>query len=358
MQITVKLRLRDKHAASLNPQARAVNFVWNYCNDAQKHAFETKRAWKDKWLSYKTFAGLTAGAVKEGLDLHSHTVQRVCKQYVTSRKQHKKRWLRYRGRRSLGWVPFNTGHVCFDGEAFTFRGIRYTTMHLRDILKPGMEIGAGSFNQDARGRWYINAAIEIEEATHAPSTRVGIDLGLESVIALSHPLSDGTQKIEAPQFYRKSEEKLATMQRAKHAPKRIRRIHAKIANRRKDWQHQTTAKITKEFGLVVYGDVSSSKLAKTNMAKSVLDAGWSGIKNQFAYKAIRRAGMGIEVNEAYTSQVTSCCGILPDNGPRGIGGLRIRAIVCDCGNVLDRDINAAINILRRGLATLAGGAHV
>jgi len=56
-------------------------------------------------------------------------------------------------------VPFNTGHVNFDGEAFAFRGIRYETMHLRDVLKPGIKIGAGSFNQDARGRWYINVLI-------------------------------------------------------------------------------------------------------------------------------------------------------------------------------------------------------
>jgi hypothetical protein len=55
-QLTVKLRLRDKHAGERNRRARAVNFAWNYCNDAQKHAFQTRRAWRDKWLSYSALA--------------------------------------------------------------------------------------------------------------------------------------------------------------------------------------------------------------------------------------------------------------------------------------------------------------
>jgi transposase len=74
-------------------------------------------------------------------------------------------------------------------------------------------------------------------------------------------------------------------------------------------------------------------------------------------QSIRNGGGTLEVNEAQTSQVTSCCGILPDERPNGIRGLRIREIVCDCGNVLDRDVNAARNILRLGLQTLVGGTH-
>jgi putative transposase len=84
--------------------------------------------------------------------LHSHSIQRVCREYEKSRKAKKNPLLRYRDRKSLGWVPFNTGHVSFDGEALTFRGVRYEPMHPRDILKPGIKIGAGSFNRDSHGR--------------------------------------------------------------------------------------------------------------------------------------------------------------------------------------------------------------
>jgi putative transposase len=347
MQLTYKLRLRDKHATELNRQMRAVNFVWNYCNEAQKHVLR----W-DRWMSYGDLAKLTAGAGKE-LDIHAHTVQRVCRAYVDARRTHRKAWLRWRGRRSLGWVPFNTGHVSFDGEVFSFRGVRYETMHLRD-MQAGLKIGAGSFNQDSRGRWYINCPIEIECADRAPVTHVGIDLGLKNLATLSTG-----DKIEIRQFYRKSEGRLATAQLARKTPKRVRNIHAKVANRRKDFLHKESAKLAKKFGLIVVGDVSPSKLAKTRMAKSVLDAGWADFKRMLSYKALMHGGSTLEVSEAYTSQVCSECGRLPPSRPKGIADLGIREWTCDdCGSVHDRDVNAARNILAIGLDSLAGGAHV
>lgn len=348
--LTFKFRLRDKHAAELKRQARAVNFVWNYCNETQKKAAQSHR----KWLGYHDFARLTAGASKD-LNLHAHTIQRVCRAYNDARRTHKKAWLRWRGRKSLGWIPFNTGHVTFDGETFKFRGIVYRTMHLRDELNPGIKIGAGSFNQDAKGRWYLNVPIEVECATSAPISRVGIDLGLKSLATLSTG-----EKIEAPRFYRASEEKLATAQRARKTPKRIRNIHAKIANRRKDFLHKASAKIAKEHGLIVVGDLSPSKIAQTRFAKSSLDVGWSDFKRMLSYKAIMHGGSALEVSERYTSQSCSCCGSLSsESRPRGITGLSIRRWICDdCGTEHDRDVNAAINIVRVGLHTLVAGASM
>jgi putative transposase len=346
-QLTYKFRLRDRHAAELSRQARAVNVVWNYANEAQRHVLR----W-DKWLSYVDLARLTAGAGKE-LDIHAHTVQRVCRAYVDARRAHRKPWLRWRGRKSLGWVPFNTGHVTFDGECFTFRGVRYETMHLRD-MPPGIKIGAGSFNQDSRGRWYLNCPVEVECADRAPNTRVSIDLGLKDLATLSTG-----DKIAVPQFYRKSEERLATAQRARKTPKRVRTIHAKVANRRKDFLHKASAAIAKQFGLIVIGDVSPSKLAKTRMAKSVLDAGWADLKRMLSYKALMHGGSTLEVSEAMSTQTCSVCGSLPPSRPKGIAGLSKRMWRCDdCGTEHDRDVNAARNILRTGLCALTGGAHV
>ncbi len=344
MQITYKLRLRDKHTTELNRQARAVNFVWNYCNETQRKAVGYRR----RWLSGFDLGKLTAGASKE-LNLHAHTIQRVCHQYAKSREQHRKPWLRWRGRRSLGWVPFNTGHVSFDGLTFKFRGIEYETMHLRD-MPAGIKIGAGSFNRDTRGRWYINLPVEMATADAAPMTSIGIDLGLHDLATLS----DGTA-IAAPRLYRASEKRLAMSQRARKS-KRARAIHAKIRNRRKDHNHKASAKIATAFGLIVLGDVSAKKLAKTSMAKSVHDAGWSDFKRMLSYKAIRHGGSALEVSEYLTTQTCSSCGSLPPERPRGIAGLGIRDWTCSgCGEHHARDVNAARNILRRGLASLAEG---
>lgn len=345
IQITLKLRIRDKHASGLWKQARAVNFVWNYCNDVQQRAARARR----KWVYYLDLAKLTAGAGKE-LGLHAHTIQRVCRAYDDGRKAQNKAWLRWRGKNSLGWVPFNTGHVRFDGRAFVFNGIAYETMHLREHLQAGMRFGAGSFNADARGRWYINVPVEIQPAPQRYGGAVGIDLGLKTLATISTG-----DKIEMPRFYRESESALATAQRARKTT-RARAIHAKARNRRKDFLHKASAALAQEYGTIVIGDVSPSRLIKTRMAKSVHDAGWAGFKQMLSYKAIRHGGRVIEASEINTSQTCSACGSLPQSRPKGIAGLRIREWTCDdCGTCHDRDHNGALNILRVGLDSLVAG---
>ena len=182
--------------------------------------------------------------------------------------------------------------------------------------------------------------------------RVGIDLGLKDLATLSTG-----EKVEVPKFYRRSEQRLATVQRARKT-KRARAIHAKIANRRKDFLHKASAKLAKEYGFIFVGGVSPSKLAQTRMAKSVLDAGWSRFRDMLAWKLrLRSGGMLLEVSEHHTTQTCSECGRLPSSRPRGIAGLGIREWTCDdCGAVHDRDVNAAKNILRCGLTALAEGA--
>ena len=110
MILTIKLRLKNKHAAELNRQARAVNYVWNYCNETQQKAVQSGR----QWLSDVDLQRLTYRSSKL-LDLHGHTISKVCQQYVRSRKQHNKPWLRWRTRKSLGWVPFGQGKVTVHG---------------------------------------------------------------------------------------------------------------------------------------------------------------------------------------------------------------------------------------------------
>ena len=350
MQLTYRYRIRDKHAKRLAAQARAATYVWNFCNETQQKAARDGR----KWLSGYDLWRLVAGATKEGLNLHSHSAMRVCIQYDKSRRQHKRPWLKWRSRRSLGWVPFNTGHVQLRDGGFVFRGKRYEVWLHRD-LPEGVKtkIGAGSFSQDTRGRWYINCPVEVAEATEAPLKYVGIDLGLKELATLSTG-----DKIEVPQFYRKSEARLATSQRARKT-RRARAIHAKTANRRRDFLHKASNKLAREYGLVVVGNVSPSKLAQTNMAKSVLDAGWSRLRDMLSWKLrLRSGGMLLEVSERYSSQVCSECGCLPSSRPRGIADLGIREWCCDdCGSVHDRDVNAARNILRTGLGALAEGAR-
>ena len=120
--------------------------------------------------------------------------------------------------------------------------------------------------------------VDVEAEIPAGQDRIGIDLGLTDTATCS----DGT-KLEAGCFYRDLEEKLAIAQRAKNKTQ-VKTIHAKIANRRKDALHKFSRTLVNRCGEIYVGNVSSLKLVKTKMAKSVLDAGWGQLKTMFDYK--------------------------------------------------------------------------
>lgn len=342
MQLTYRFRLRDVCDSELRRQSRAVNYVWNFCRDTQKHALK----WNKRWPSGYDLQKLTAGSSKE-LDLHAHTIQRVCQRYADSRNQHRKPLLRWRGKKSLGWVPFNQGHVRFDRDAFVFRGRRYPAWISRDI-KAGQTFGAGSFSQDSLGHWYINLPTEVGFEKSAGVSAVGVDLGLKNIATLSTG-----RTIEHPRWYRNMQARLAVAQRA-GKKRQARRLHARCKAQRADFLHKESTRLVCQHGAIFVGNVKPSAIARTRLSKSSLDAGWAMFKQQLEYKAIARGVLFAEVSEAFSTQLCSECGLL--GGPKGIAQLGIREWRCGCGAEHHRDTNAAINIARRGLTTLAEGA--
>lgn len=329
----------------LNQLARKVNFVWNYCNDRQKDALRFDRP----WLTGFDLNVLTTGSSKE-LGLHSGTINAVGEQFAKSRRQHRRPFLRYRGRKTLGWVPLKGRDLHREGDAFRFAGHTFRVFSSRPLPEGKIKDGT-CFSQDSRGNWFLNIVIEVAEPPVRPLEHgVGIDLGLKTLAVLSD-----ANRIEAPCFYRKAEAALAVAQRA-HKRRRVKAIHAYTASCRRDYLHKESLNIARAFDHIVVGNVNASGLAQTSLAKSVHDAGWSSFRKMLAYKAIRHGARYVEVGERFTTQTCSNCGALPDSRPRGIAGLGIREWTCsDCGVVHDRDLNAAINILRRGRATLEAG---
>jgi len=334
----------------LNKQARACNFVWNFCNDRQKDALRFGRRWHTGFDLNK----LTQGSSKE-LGLHSGTVNAVCEQYAMSRAQKKRPYLRYRGKKHLGWVPLKGRDLKREGDAFRFAGNTFRVFDSRPLPVGKIKDGT-NFSCDSRGNWFLNIVIDVDTApadARQPVRGVGIDLGLKDFATLSTG-----EKVEAQRIYRGLEQALAVAQRARKQ-RRVRAIHAKIANRRNDFHHKLSSRIVREFDYIAVGNVNAAGLARTSMAKSVLDAGWSSFRSKLAYKAVKHGAWFEEVNESFSSQTCSNCGTLPDSRPKGIAGLGIREWQCSgCGCVHDRDINAALNILRRGRATLAVGIPV
>lgn len=345
---TLKLRIKDKHISLLDSLAHQVNFVWNYANNLRFTHFKRTGCFFSSYDINK----YTAGSTSSGLSLHSQSVQMVSAELVDKSIQHKKIRLSWRvsygPRRSLGWIPFS-------GQAISYRNgqVRYAGHYFSLWDSYGLsnyELRSGSFNQDSRGRWYINICVKNKAKTiqSEPKPAVGVDLGLKTFATMS----DGT-KLDAQQAYRKLEHKLKIAQRANQKV-RVRAIHAKIRNVRKEFLHQQSTKLTNSYSMIVIGNVSSSKLAKTKLLKSVLDAGWSTFRTLLKYKCDYAGVKFVEVNESYTTQTCSSCGSLRSS-PKGRIGLGIRVWTCECGITHDRDVNAAKNILALGYERLAEG---
>ena len=347
---TLRLRIKDKHRSVLAAMAREVNQVWNFCNETSHRAIRERR----QWLSGYDLQKLTNGFSKcEGIHIGSPTVQQVCEDYAKARKQFKKAKLRWRvsnpqsSKYSLGWIPFKARALQYKAGQIQFAGQRFNLWDSYGLAD--YELRAGSFSQDSRGRWYLNVVVKVQAKASAGTASVGIDLGLKEAAVTS-----AGERIEG-RFYRKLECQLGIAQRA-HKKNRVKAIHAKIANQRKDLLHQFSTKLVRENAAIFVGDVASEKLVKTKMAKSTLDAGWASLKTMLEYKS-HQAGIVFEVvNESYTTQTCSCCGAIPASSPKGRAGLRIREWTCsECGAVHERDVNAARNILAAGHCRLAVG---
>ena len=347
---TLRLRIKDKHRSVLSAMACEVNQVWNFCNETSHRAIRERR----QWLSGYDLQKLTNGFSKcDGIHIGSPTVQQVCEDYAKARKQFKKAKLRWRvsnpqsSKYSLGWIPFKARALQYKAGQIQFAGQRFNLWDSYGLAD--YEMRAGSFSQDSRGRWYLNVVVKVQAKASAGTASVGIDLGLKEAAVTS-----AGERIEG-RFYRKLECQLGIAQRA-HKKQRVRAIHAKIANQRKDLLHQFSTKLVRENAAIFVGDVASAKLVKTKMAKSALDAGWSSLKTMLEYKS-HQAGIVFEVvNESYTTKTCSCCGAIPASSPKGRAGLRIREWTCsECGAVHERDVNAARNILAAGHCRLAVG---
>lgn len=181
---------------------------------------------------------------------------------------------------------------------------------------------------------------------------VGLDLGLTSFVAGS----DGFT-IPAPKHFRRLEKKLARVQRRASRRKRgsrnrrkavrvVQAVYARIADARIDFTHRLSKFIVGRHDLIAVEDLNVKGMAKGHFAKSILDAAWGQFTAQLAYKAERAGCTLVKVNPRGTSQECSgCAQTVPKT-------LKVRVHVCQCGLVLDRDVNAARVILNRGLDSL------
>jgi putative transposase len=209
-----------------------------------------------------------------------------------------------------------------------------------------------SFTRQADG-WHVVFTCDIEDTKVALHTGpiVGIDLGLKAFLVTSEG-----EGVAPPKFYRKAQRALRRAQRRvsrrqKGSKRRAKAVHilAKahlhVANQRRDFHHKTARKLVAKYGTIVHEHLNIKGIAQTWLAKSTYDAGWSLFLKILHGKAEEAGCVVIAVPPQNTTQACSACGAMPEISKT----LKDRTHCCvRCGYEADRDLNAALNILRLG----------
>jgi putative transposase len=216
--------------------------------------------------------------------------------------------------------------------------------------------------------FFISFALEVTRSlpvTRAPEKIIGIDLGISALYTGATLEGERVLDVANPRHFVKTEKKLVHAQRiasrrqgprqgqspSKHwrkANTRIQRIHAGVANSRRNLIHETTTRLAKDYDFIVVENLSIKiMLGNHALAKHISDAGWGEFRRQLVYKTSWYGSTLVVVDRFYPSSKTcSSCGAV-----KAKLTLDERKFHCEeCGIHIDRDLNAAINLARRGLA--------
>ncbi len=255
-------------------------------------------------------------------------------------------------------------------SAFRYREGALTLAKMRDPLdivwsRPlpeGAVPTTVTVSRDAAGRWFVSMLCD-DTVPSMPATgaAVGIDAGLNALVTLSTG-----EKITNPRHERRDRARLAKAQRelsrkAKGSKNRdkartkVARVHARIADRRRDFLHKLTTRLVRDNQTLVIEDLTVRNMVKNHtLARAISDASWSELRSMLEYKCAWYGRELITVDRWFpSSKLCSHCGALAEAMP-----LNVRTWTCDCGTTHDRDVNAAINLLAAGLAVSACGAGV
>lgn len=288
-------------------------------------------------------------------DIHSQVLQDVLKRLDKARQAFYRRVKagqtpghpRFQGRNRYDSVTYPQGGWKLDGDRLTLSNIGALKLVLHRPLEGSVKTVSLKREGEA---WYVCFSVEVEAAPLPTSAEaVGVDMGLNYFATLSNG-----EQFTNPRYLRKSLAKLATKQQAlarkvkgshrrNKARQAVAAVHRRVRNQRADFAHKLSRQLVNRYGLIVFEDLKPANMVKMHsLALSISDVGWSQFQ-EFTRNKAESAGRVVEfVNPAYTSQTCSGCGVVKKKE------LSERWHSCPCGVELDRDVNAAINILRLG----------
>ena len=349
----------------LNKQLELCRWVYNQTLAARKNAYETDGkslrhydtikllpVWKEEKPALKQVYSQVLQNVCTRVDL---AFQAFFRRVKSSEEPGYPRFKGYRRYDSMTYPQYGSG-ARLDGRALVLSKIGSIKVKLHRELcgKPKTVC----VRRDSANKWFVTITCDCEAVILADEPkRVGVDVGLQSFATLSTG-----EKIANPRFFKKEQDALASAQRrmekyAKGTPERtkkrliVSRIHARIANKRADFAHQLSHRLVNEFGVIVFEKLAVTEMMANHVTifgnklnQSIADVAWSQLTQFTAYKAEDANRLFLQVDPRNTSKKCSRCNsIVPKD-------LSVRIHDCPhCGLVLDRDHNAAINILALGL---------
>jgi len=323
---------------------------------------ERKTAWEEEQRSVGKVEQLQR--VKErkatnpwAKDIHSHVLQTVVQDLDKAFDAFFRRvkagetpgYPRFKGRnrwRSFGFKQYGNGFK-LDGRRLKLSGIGRVRVRWHRPIEG--QIKTLRISKKA-GKWYASFSCVIDEPTPLPQTGkdVGIDVGLSALITTSEG-----EKQDHPRFYRNAQRDVRVAQRRVARRKKggsnrrkavaiLQRHHERIANQRKDFLNKLANDLVKRYDRIALEDLLITRMVHGNLAKSILDAAWGYLVQRLTHKAANAGRVVVLVDPRYTSKSCSECGhIFAELS------LQDRWVTCACGLSLDRDHNAAINILKR-----------
>ncbi|MCO6750473.1 transposase [Streptomyces sp. IpFD-1.1] len=358
----------DEQAAELSRTFGCVRLVYNKALEERTRAWYTER----RRVSYvQSSAALTEWKKSEELaflaEVSSVPLQQALRHlqagfgnFFAKRAQYPRFKSRKKSRASAEYT--RSAFKWRDGQLTLAKMAEPLGIRWSRPLPEGAEPTTVTVSRDAAGRWFVSLLCE-DSLASAPATSaaVGIDAGITSLVTLSTG-----EKITNPRHERRDRARLAKAQRelsrkmkgsanGEKARRAVARVHARIADRRRDSLHKLSTRLVRENQTVVIEDLTVRNLLKNGtLARAISDASWTQLRSMLEYKCAWYGRELVVIDRWFpSSKLCGNCGTVRARLP-----LNVCEWTCDCGAVHDRDVNAAGNILAAGLAASACGDGV
>lgn len=354
-----KLRPTSEQEQCFWQFAGAVRWVWNEMLAERKRVYEETGKGVSQYAQMRRLTALKQEPETDWLrTIHSQVLQEPIKQLqqaFVNFFEKRASYPRFKKRKHINQSFSYPQGVRVDGDSVYLPKIGW--VRFRKSREIEGEIKRATVRRKASG-WYISVVCEIEiepeQTEPTPGGVVGIDLGLNDFAVMS----DG-ERTPNPRHLRRLERKLAREQRTlsrrqrgsnryRKQREKVARLHERVRDARADFLHKLSHRLVSENQGIVVEDLSIKGMARTRLAKSVHDAGWGEFLRQLEYKCQWQGKTFHQIDRWFpSSRIHNGCGV------KNTISLSDRSFVCcGCGEVVDRDLNAAQNIKHQGLIDL------